>query len=119
MTQRFDDSSDERSPELSAAAAELASPARRKMAIGLASLPFAMMARPAFAAAPPTSQVNTTRMAVTDTTVTVGQLHSSTGTMAISETGSIRAERLAIDQINAMGGILGRQLKGIQQDGAS
>ncbi len=77
-----------------------------------------MMARPSFAAAPPTSQVNTTGRAVTDTTVTVGQLHSSTGTMAISETGSIRAERLAIDQINAMGGILGRQIKVIQEDGA-
>src|SRR5262245_60955274 len=38
-------------------------------------------------------------LAVTDTVVTVGQLHSATGTMAISETGSIQAERLAIDQI--------------------
>ena len=35
------------------------------------------------------------------------QLHSATGTMAISETGSIQAERLAIEQINASGGILG------------
>ena len=43
----------------------------------------------------------TTGQAVTDTEVTVGQLHSATGTMAISETGSIQAERLAIDQINA------------------
>ena len=49
---------------------------------------------------PPTAQVNTTGLAVTDTTVTVGQLHSATGTMAISETGSIQAEQLAIDQIN-------------------
>ena len=39
-------------------------------------------------------------LAITDTEVTVGQLHSATGTMAISETGSIQAERLAIDQIN-------------------
>ncbi|WP_213880207.1 urea ABC transporter substrate-binding protein [Pseudomonas sp. dw_358] len=62
---------------------------------------------------------NTTGLAVTDTTVTVGQLHSATGTMAISETGSIQAERLAIDQINASGGILGRQIKVIQEDGAS
>jgi urea transport system substrate-binding protein len=51
--------------------------------------------------------------------VTVGQLHSATGTMAISETGSIQAERLAIDQINAMGGILGRKIEIIQEDGAS
>jgi urea transport system substrate-binding protein len=67
----------------------------------------------------PTAQVNTTGLAVTDDTVTVGQLHSATGTMAISETGSIEAERLAIEQINAQGGILGRQIKIIQEDGAS
>ena len=58
-------------------------------------------------------------LAVTATEVTVGQLHSATGTMAISETGSIQAEQLAIDQINAMGGILGRQIKVIKEDGAS
>jgi urea transport system substrate-binding protein len=68
---------------------------------------------------PPTAQVNTTGLAVTDTTVTVGQLHSATGTMAISETGSIQAEQLAIDQINAAGGVLGRQIKVIKEDGAS
>ena len=61
----------------------------------------------------------TTGQAVTDTEVTVGQLHSATGTMAISETGSIQAERLAIDQINASGGVLGRKIKIIQEDGAS
>src|SRR3990170_4402073 len=70
-------------------------------------------------AKPPTSEVNTTGLAVTDETVTVGQLHSATGTMAISETGSIQAEQLAIDQINAAGGVLGRQIKVIKEDGAS
>jgi urea transport system substrate-binding protein len=73
----------------------------------------------AVAAGPPTAEVNTTGLAVTDDTVTVGQLHSATGTMAISETGSIQAEQLAIDQINASGGILGRQIKVIKEDGAS
>ncbi|MBP7597482.1 MAG: urea ABC transporter substrate-binding protein [Pseudoxanthomonas sp.] len=68
---------------------------------------------------PPTAQVNTTRLAVTDSEVVVGQLHSSTGTMAISETGSIQAEQLAIDQINAAGGILGRKIRVIKEDGAS
>jgi urea transport system substrate-binding protein len=58
-------------------------------------------------------------LAVSEAEVTVGQLHSATGTMAISETGSIQAERLAIDQINAGGGILGRKIKIIQEDGAS
>jgi urea transport system substrate-binding protein len=45
----------------------------------------------------PTAKVNTTGLAVTDTTVTVGILHSVTGTMAISETGSVEAEKLAIE----------------------
>lgn len=74
---------------------------------------------PAWSFGQPTASVNTTKLAVTDTEVTVGQLHSSTGTMAISETGSIQAEQLAIDQINAMGGILGRKIKVIKEDGAS
>jgi urea transport system substrate-binding protein len=79
----------------------------------------ALALSPATWAASPTSQVDTTGLAVTDTEVTVGQLHSATGTMAISETGSIQAERLAIDQINAKGGVLGRKIKIIQEDGAS
>ncbi len=74
---------------------------------------------PAYAAGPPTAQVNTTGLAVTDTEVVVGQLHSATGTMAISETGSIQAEQLAIEQINAAGGVLGRKIKVVQEDGAS
>jgi len=65
------------------------------------------------------AEVNTTGLAVTDTEVTVGILHSVTGTMAISETGSVEAEKLAIEQINAMGGVLGRKIKVIQEDGAS
>ncbi len=63
--------------------------------------------------------VNTTGLAVTDDTVTVGILHSLTGTMAISETGAQEAEKLAIKQINESGGVLGRQIKIIQEDGAS
>ena len=39
--------------------------------------------------------------------------------MAISETGSVEAERLAIKQINDMGGVLGRKIEIIQEDGAS
>jgi len=92
---------------------------RRRAALTLASLPMLALPGLARAAAPATSAVNTTGLAVTDTEVTVGQLHSATGTMAISETGSIQAERLAIEQINAAGGILGRQIKIIQEDGAS
>lgn len=73
----------------------------------------------AMAADYPTAEVNTTGMAVTDDTVTVGILHSLTGTMAISETGAQEAEKLAIKQINESGGILGRQIQIIQEDGAS
>ncbi len=74
---------------------------------------------PATAASFPTEKVNTSGLAVTDATVKVGILHSVTGTMAISETGSVEAEKLAIEQINAMGGILGRKIEVIQEDGAS
>ena len=90
---------------------------RRRLLQGAAALP--MMGLGGFAFAQPTASVNTTKLAITDTEVTVGQLHSSTGTMAISETGSIQAEQLAIDEINAMGGILGRKIKVIKEDGAS
>ena len=52
-------------------------------------------------------------------TVTVGLLHSLTGSMAISE-GSVRdAEVLAIEEINADGGVLGKQIKYIEEDGAN
>jgi len=88
---------------------------RRTLLKGLAALPAAMiLATSAYAA-----DVNTTGLSVTDDTVTVGILHAATGTMAISETGSIQAEKLAIEQINASGGVLGRQIKYIQEDGAS
>jgi len=92
---------------------------RRRLLQGLGALPLMGITGLSHGAAPATSAVNTTKLAVTDTEVIVGQLHSATGTMAISETGSIQAEQLAIDQINAMGGILGRKIKVIKEDGAS
>ncbi|GLK75050.1 urea ABC transporter substrate-binding protein [Methylopila jiangsuensis] len=93
---------------------------RRQLLMGMAAAPLAgLLPKVAFAQAPATSAVNTTGLAVTDTEVTVGILHSATGTMAISETGSIQAEKLAIEQINAAGGVLGRKIKYIQEDGAS
>ncbi|MDD2874271.1 MAG: urea ABC transporter substrate-binding protein [Azoarcus sp.] len=92
---------------------------RRRLLQGLAALPLVSMSGLSFGQQLPTAKVNTTGLAVTDTEVTVGQLHSGTGTMAISETGSIQAEQLAIDEINAMGGILGRKIKVIKEDGAS
>ena len=52
-------------------------------------------------------------------TVQVGILHSLSGTMAISETTVVDAEMLAIKEINAAGGVLGKQIEAIQEDGAS
>jgi urea transport system substrate-binding protein len=98
---------------------DLKSNSRRSVLKGIAAAAAATVPALSFAAPPATAAINTTKLAVTDTEVIVGQLHSATGTMAISETGSIQAERLAIDQINAMGGILGRKIKIIQEDGAS
>ncbi len=97
----------------------LKSAGRRKALLSLAASAAVALPGFSFAAPPATAAVNTTKLAVTDTEVIVGQLHSATGTMAISETGSIQAERLAIEQINAMGGILGRKIKIVQEDGAS
>ena len=98
---------------------DLKSAQRRRLLQGAAALPLAGLPLLGRAANLPTAKINTTKLAVTDTEVTVGQLHSATGTMAISETGAIQAEQLAIDQINAMGGILGRKIKVIKEDGAS
>src|SRR6201747_760002 len=93
---------------------------RRKLLMGMAAIPaLTMLPRPSLAAVPATSAINTTGLAGTDTEGAVGILHSATGTMAISETGSIEAEKLAISQINEAGGILGRKIKIIQEDGAS
>lgn len=92
---------------------------RRHVLQGLIALALAGVSGLNWAAGLPTAKVNTTKLAVTDTEVVVGQLHSATGTMAISETGSIQAEQLAIDQINAAGGVLGRKIRVIKEDGAS
>ncbi|MEB0013810.1 urea ABC transporter substrate-binding protein [Glaciimonas sp. Gout2] len=107
------------SPSSRRTSSTVASSQRRKMLLGLAASAAMALPLTVFAQQFPTAKVNTTKLAITDTEVTVGQLHSATGTMAISETGSIQAERLAIDQINAAGGILGRKIKIIQEDGAS
>ena len=52
-------------------------------------------------------------------TIKVGILHSLSGTMAISETSVRDAEVLAINEINAAGGVLGKQLVPVIEDGAS
>src|SRR5258708_4165489 len=93
-------------------AGDLESPFRRKLLLGTAALSAtALLPRHVLAQQFPTAKVNTTGLAVTDTDVTVGILHSVTGTMAISRTGSVEAAKLAIEQIHAQGGRLGRKNK--------
>ena len=52
-------------------------------------------------------------------TVKVGLLHSLSGTMAISEVPVLEAEKLAIEEINSAGGVLGKQIEIIEEDGLS
>ena len=52
-------------------------------------------------------------------TIKVGVLHSLSGTMSISETAVKDATLLAIEEINAAGGVLGKQLEPVIEDGAS
>ncbi len=60
------------------------------------------------------------REALGDTApVKVGILHSLSGTMAISETSLRDVELMAIEEVNAAGGVLGRKVQPIVEDGAS
>ena len=52
-------------------------------------------------------------------TIKVGVLHSLSGTMAISETALKETVLMAIDEINAKGGVLGRKLEPVVVDPAS
>jgi urea transport system substrate-binding protein len=51
--------------------------------------------------------------------IKVGILHSQTGTMAISEISLHDMELMAIEEINAAGGVLGRQILPVVEDGKS
>lgn len=51
--------------------------------------------------------------------VKVGVLQSLSGTMSISEVAVKNAEVLAIEQVNAAGGVLGKKLEAVVEDGAS
>ena len=51
--------------------------------------------------------------------IRVGLLHSKTGPMAVSEKSLLDAEILAIEEINANGGLLGRHLQAVVADGRS
>ncbi|MFD2610928.1 urea ABC transporter substrate-binding protein [Paenibacillus gansuensis] len=51
--------------------------------------------------------------------IKVGILHSLSGTMAISEVSVKDAEMMAIDEINAKGGVIGKKIIPVVEDGAS
>jgi len=53
------------------------------------------------------------------TPIRIGVLHSLTGTMAISERALVDAVQMAVAEINAAGGVLGRQIEPIVADGQS
>jgi urea transport system substrate-binding protein len=52
-------------------------------------------------------------------TVKIGVLHSLTGTMAISETSLKDVVLMAVDEINAAGGVMGKQIETVVVDPAS
>lgn len=52
-------------------------------------------------------------------TIKVGVLQSLSGTMAISEVAVKESELMAIEEINAKGGVLGKKLEPVVEDGAS
>jgi urea transport system substrate-binding protein len=51
--------------------------------------------------------------------IRVGVLHSLTGTMAISARAVVDATLMAIDEVNAAGGLLGQSIQPVVRDGAS
>jgi urea transport system substrate-binding protein len=51
--------------------------------------------------------------------VKVGVLHSLSGTMAISEVTVKNSTQMAIDEINAAGGVMGKKIEAVTEDGAS
>ena len=60
-----------------------------------------------------------TTAAASGDTIKVGILHSLSGTMAISEKSLVDATQLAIEEINKKGGVLGKQIEAIVEDGNS
>lgn len=66
-----------------------------------------------------TSAGSETNVTADSDTIKVGILHSLSGTMAISEQSVKDAEMLAIEEINAAGGVLGKKIEPIIEDGAS
>ncbi len=67
----------------------------------------------------PASNAGSSEPAAPADTVKVGILHSLSGTMSISEVSLKDAELMAIEEINQAGGVLGKKIEPIIEDGAS
>jgi urea transport system substrate-binding protein len=100
---------------------------RKFLILGSASLATTLLLKACASPETPTEPAPT-EPAATDTpeapaasgdTIKVGILHSLSGTMAISEKSVVDAEQLAIKEINESGGVLGKQIEAIVEDGAS
>ena len=74
---------------------------------------------PGTSASPAATDSPAASPAASGDTIKVGILHSLSGTMAISEKSVVDAEQLAIEEINAAGGVLGKKIEAIVEDGAS
>ena len=96
------------------AAAPAAKPAETKPA---AAAPTAAPAKPA--EAKPAEKAAAPAAAGSGGTIKVGILHSLSGTMAISETSVRDATLLAIEEINAAGGVMKMKIETVVEDGAS
>ncbi len=57
------------------------------------------------------------RAAAAKSPIRLGLLQSQTGAMMISEKSMIDAEMMAVDEINAKGGLLGRKIEVVIADG--
>jgi urea transport system substrate-binding protein len=82
------------------------------------SAPAATAAPAAEATAAPAAEA-TAAPAASGDTIKVGVLHSLSGTMSISEVSVKDATLMAIEEINAAGGVLGKKLEPVIEDGAS
>ncbi len=93
---------------------------RRFRIVAAIALPLALLASACGSkAGEETSSGGPASGAQTGDTIKVGVLHSLSGTMAISEVSVRDATLLAIEEINAKGGVLGKRLEPVVEDGAS
>lgn len=97
----------------------------KRQALGLTALSLAVMLagcgqnEPASGSSPSASPGASASPSESGSEIKVGILHSLSGTMAISEVSVKDAEMMAIEEINAKGGVLGKQIVPVTEDGAS